>query len=234
MAQVTMEVTLRRTWKITVPMIFASALGLMLADAGSVAARNIAFTGWTHQKFSLFGGNRWDQSDTALSVVSDGSVSLVWRALPESAWQASTASWTWTVDQGVPQTDLAQKGGDDRNLSLYFIFAPQEVAASAKEIGIRGLLQNPDIRVLMYVWGGRNGRGDVLPSPYLGDRGKTIILRPSGTGQHDETVRLRADLNRVYGRGDLSLIGLAVSADSDDTRSRIRASISNLSVFGGA
>jgi hypothetical protein len=54
------------------------------------------------------------------------------------------------------------------------------------------------------------------------------VLRPAGLGQHNENVDLRADLNRVYGRADLALIGVAVSADSDDTESWIMARMSNL------
>lgn len=138
--------------------------------------------------------------------------------------------WTWSVEEGVPPTDLSQKGGDDRNLSLYFIFAPEEVAARLGDLGIKGLPERPDIRVLMYVWGGKHGEVDIVPSPYLGVRGATIALRKAGEGQNAERVNLRADLERAYGRSDLSLIGLALSADSDDTKSRIRAGIADLVV----
>jgi len=80
----------------------------------------------------------------------------------------------------------------------------------------------------MYVWGGVHARGDLLPSPYLGPRGKTVVLRPAGGGQHDEQVDLRADLERAFGVTDLALVGLAVSADSDDTGTAIRARIRTL------
>jgi hypothetical protein len=84
----------------------------------------------------------------------------------------------------------------------------------------------------MYVWGGSHDRNTVVGSPYLGARGKTIVLRPASTGQHNETIDLRSDLDRVYGNRDLRLIGLAVSADSDDTETRIEAGISNLRLSG--
>lgn len=208
--------------------IAAALMVLMTAQTGKLAAEEIAFSGWTHQKFSVFGGNTWRQGGKELSVESNASVSLIWRAVPKTSWQAANASWNWSVDEAVPPTDLSQKGGDDRNLSFYVIFAPQNVAETTEGMGIRKLLENPDIRVLMYVWGGQHGRGDVVPSPYLGARGKTIVLRAAGHGQHSENVDLRADLNRVYGRSDLALIGVAVSADSDDTETRIMARMSNL------
>lgn len=198
------------------------------SPADRLAAEEVQFSGWTHQKFSLLGGNTWRQKGEELSVGSDGSVSLIWHALPEGSRKARTASWTWSVEQGVPPTDLTQKGGDDRNLSLYAIFVPADVVPTAENQGIRKLLENPDVRVLMYVWGGTHQRGDLLSSPHLGARGKTIIVQTAGEGQHEEQVDLRSDLKRAFGVSDLALVGLAVSADSDDTGTKIRARIGNL------
>jgi hypothetical protein len=213
-------------------MIVMLALGLMTAQPTRVFADDIAFEGWTHQRFGVFGGNNWRQSGRTLSVESDGHVSLLWRPVPEKLWQATKASWSWNVETSVPPTDLSQKGGDDRNLALYFIFAPRDLATRARELGIRKLLGNTEIRVLMYVWGGSHDRNTILASPYLGARGKTIVLRPAGTGQRDETIDLRSDLDRAYGSRDLMLIGLATSADSDDTETRIEAGISDLRLSG--
>lgn len=209
-------------------LIVMLALGLMTVQPGRVLAEDIAFQDWNHQKFGIFGGNNWRQSGRTVSVESDGGVSLLWRPLPEKVWPATKASWSWNVGMSVPPTDLSQKGGDDRNLSLYFIFAPQDLATRANDLGIRKLLGNPEIRVLMYVWGGSHDRNAIVASPYLGARGKTIVLRPASTGQHDEAIDLRSDLDRVFGNRDMMLIGLAVSADSDDTNTRIEAGISNL------
>lgn len=47
-------------------------------------------------------------------------------------------------------------------------------------------------------------------------------------GKHEENVDLRADLDRIHGRADLALIGVAISADSDDTGICIKARMSNL------
>lgn len=204
----------------------AAAISLMIAfHTGELAAGEIAFSDWTHQRFNLLGGNTWRQQGSELSVESDGAVSLLWQAVPEELRNAQTASWTWSVEQSVPPTDLSQKGSDDRNLSIYAIFAPAESVAAAERQGIRSLLDNPDVRILMYVWGGTHARGDLLPSPYLGARGKTIVLRPAEVGQHDERVDLRADLERAFGITGLALVGLAVSADADDTDTAIRARI---------
>lgn len=140
-------------------------------------------------------------------------------------------SWSWAVEQSVPPTDLSRKGGDDRNLSLYAIFMPKGAVAKARGRGISALLKEQDVRVLMYVWGGNHPRGTTLKSPYVGARGRTIALREAGIGLHEERVDLRTDLHQTFGDADLSLVGLAISADSDDTDSQIRASLSNLRLW---
>jgi len=193
-------------------------------------AAPVSFDGsWKTQKFSLFTSNKYGFNGNSVSVASDGSVSLAYRQLDTSFWGASSAHWSWRVDEGVPATDLRQKGGDDRNLALYFVFLPEAEAQRLQGASVRRLLTNDNARVLVYVWGGAHDRGAVLSSPYLGNRGKTIVLRGSGTGSAKETVNLARDYANSFG-GDAALVGVALSGDSDDTDSRIRASISGLMV----
>lgn len=199
--------------------------------ATSVSAAQISFDGgWKHQKFSLFSGNDYTPRGAALDVMSEGSVSLFYRAVPEAFWSSSGASWDWRVSQSVPPTDLAVKGGDDRNLAMYFVFLPQAEAERLSGARVTRLLSHDDVRVLVYVWGGDHARGALLDRPYLGARGKTVVLRPAGTGEARETVDLAADYARAFGGPVTSLVGLAVSGDSDDTDSRISARISGLSL----
>ncbi|HSF65439.1 MAG TPA: DUF3047 domain-containing protein [Paracoccaceae bacterium] len=208
-------------------MLRALALLTVLAAAPALAQPVPFDGGWKNQKFSLFSGNRYGQQGDALTVGSDGSVSILWRALPAAQWPARKARWAWAVDRGVPETDLRLKGGDDRNLALYFVFMPEETAqALGPNPGIRRLLDAPEARVLVYVWGGAHRRGEVLDSPYLGDRGRTVVLRPSGTGAHAEDIDLAADFARAFGGQATALVGLAVSSDSDDTDTDVQARIS--------
>ena len=104
--------------------------------------------------------------------------------------------------------------------------------ASARRAGpnprLRSLLGNRNAKMLVYVWGGDHQRGEVLDSPYLDARGKSLILRGAGTGTHAETVDLAADYARIFGGTPDALVGIAVSADSDDTETAIRASISDM------
>ncbi|SIO38985.1 Protein of unknown function [Rhodovulum sp. ES.010] len=204
-------------------------VSILSIAAVPVAAREIAFDrGWKEQRFSLFSGNQYAPKGTSLAVRSDGTVSLLWTALPSSLWRTRQASWTWDVEKSVPPTDLTRKGGDDRNLSLYFVFLPEQVAQDVQGSGVRTLLDDPNVRVLMYIWGGAHPREEILPSPYLGPRGRSIIKRMSGTGSAAERVDLARDHRRAFGEAPGSLVGVAISSDSDDTGSQVRARIAQL------
>ncbi|NNE88428.1 MAG: DUF3047 domain-containing protein [Silicimonas sp.] len=209
----------------------AAFLAAMLVLPNFVFGQQISFTdGWKEQRFSMFSSNEFTLGGNTLGVKSDGTVSLLWRALPEVAWNSRAAQWNWAVDVSVPATDLTKKGGDDRNLSLYFLFLPEAAARKAQDQGIRALLDNPDVRVLIYVWGGAHAKGQVLPNPYLGPRGRTVVQQGTGTGSASERVDLARDHQRAFGEAPASLVGLAVSSDSDDTSSAVVARISGLQV----
>lgn len=129
----------------------------------------------------------------------------------------------------MPPSDLRRKGGDDRNIALYFVFMDAESARRAgPQPRLRALLGNRNARMLVYTWGGDHSRGEVLDSPHLGARGKLVILRGAGTGSHSESIDLAADYARIFGGAPDALVGIAVSGDSDDTGSAIRARISDL------
>lgn len=196
------------------------------ANAGPISFAN----GWQEQRLSLFSSNDYSFGNN-LGLVSDGSVSIAWARVGQADWAKRGASWSWTVEQSVPATDLSRKGGDDRNISLYFVFVPESVAPSLVGANIRSLLGNDDVRVMQYAWGGNHSSGQVIPSPYgPAGQGVTIALRQAGTGSYNESVDLAADYARAFGGAPGALVGLAVSGDSDDTDSIIRAAIGNLAL----
>lgn len=207
---------------------FASVLALTatLASAGPVS-----FGGnWNEQRLQLFGANDYSFNGGSMGIASDGAVSLAWTRTGRDNWGATSASWNWAVDSSVPATDLRRKGGDDRNISLYFVFLPEADAAAMEGANIRQLNSNPNVRILQYVWGGNHSRGSVHQSPYAPGQGANVMLRQAGTGSHSENVDLARDFAAAFGGTPGALVGIAVSADSDDTGSSIRASISNLAV----
>lgn len=210
--------------------LLPSALLTALLSATPALSDAISFSsGWNEQRLSLFRSNDYRFGDQ-LGIVSDGAVSLAWKRLPRSEWQSRSASWNWRVDQSVPATDLGRKGGDDRNISLYFVFLPEAEADRLEGSSIRQLMGNDAVRILQYAWGGNHGRGQIIGSPYAPGQGVTVALRQAGTGTFSEQVDLAADFRRAFGSDPDALVGLAVSADSDDTDTVIRAAIGGLTL----
>ena len=209
--------------RLLVPAVFC------LAAALPAAGGPVSFaTGWQEQRLSLFSSNDYRFGDT-LSLASNGAVSIAWTRVAPQNWDSSSASWSWTVNKSVPPTNLAQKGGDDRNISLYFVFLPEDEARRLQGAKVRRLMGNRNVRVMQYAWGGNHARGQVIRSPYAPDgQGVTIALRQAGTGAFHENVDLEADYARAFGGQMGALVGLAVSGDSDDTDSMISAAIGNL------
>ncbi|MFT6073962.1 MAG: hypothetical protein ACJAZ1_000876 [Yoonia sp.] len=204
---------------------------LALTTAVTATAGPVSFTNdWKEQRLSLFSSNDYTFGQN-LGLVSQGSVSIAWSRVGRSDWGTDGATWSWKVDQSVPPTDLSLKGGDDRNISLYFVFVPENLAPGLEGVNILSLLGNEDVRIVQYAWGGNHARGQVIPSPY-GPQGQgvTIALRQASTGSFSESVDLAVDYARAFGDEKGALVGLAVSGDSDDTDSVIRAAIENLTL----
>ena len=76
--------------------------------ASQTAPAQVAFGGWSEQRFSMFGGNDWRQSNAGVSVTSDGAVSMLWTALPEALAEARSARWSWRGARSVPPTALSR------------------------------------------------------------------------------------------------------------------------------
>lgn len=191
-------------------------------------AQSIPFDGsWREQGFFRLFSNSYVQNGLDLDVVSNGTVSLLWQSVPVGAQAARTARWDWAVVQGVAATDLTVKGGDDRNLALYFVYTDPETAATLTPRAARRLLRDKKTTALVYVWGGAHRRGEVLASPYHAGL-RTLVRRPAGLGQFSERVDLVADYQKAFGTAPQVLVGIGVTADSDDTDGQIRARVSDL------
>ncbi len=206
-----------------------TAVALLAAPLAN--ARTIDFSkGWKNQKLSLFANNKYSFGKS-LGITSDDAVSIAWTRLPQSDWDKTSARWNWSVDSSVPPTNLAKKGGDDRNISVYFVFLPESEAKRLQGASIRKLLGNKTVRVIQYAWGGNHGRKAFIPSPYANTgQGVTVALRKAGTGSHAESVNLKADYAKAFGGAYGKLVGMAVSADSDDTNSVVKARISGMQI----
>lgn len=209
--------------------VIVSAL-TALTLIGPASAGQISFDGnWREQGFLRLFSNDYTPRGNALDITSDGTVSLYWRAVPEALRGASNASWNWAVSQGVPATDLSKKGGDDRNIALYFVYTDAATAASLNPNRAAKLLRDANTKALVYVWGGTQKRGTTQQSPYHNGL-KTLVRRAAGTGSHSERVDLDSDFKRAFGSEPGVLVGIGITADSDDTKTFIQAQVSNLAL----
>ncbi|MCF6273859.1 MAG: DUF3047 domain-containing protein [Rhodobacteraceae bacterium] len=209
--------------------LFIRGLTLAAGLSGVAEAGVIPFdNGWKEQGFSLFSSNDYTLEGGSMGVVSDGSVSMIFRAVPEADWSLLGAEWQWSVTQSVVATDLTTKGVDDRNLALYFVFVDPTRAKALSGSSARRVFNEESTRTLVYVWGGDYPQGQVLASPFQPGKLMIVAARPATTGSFSETVDLAADFSRAFGQPPGALIAVGVSADSDDTDAYIDARISGL------
>jgi Protein of unknown function (DUF3047) len=218
-------------------MMTGAALASMIAGVSPGLAQQAVFgptlsaAGWTELTFFRKKPAEFTAKDNqTVSIMAQSAVSLIWKRIEGPEASAAKASWRWRVDQGVGPTDLAKKGGDDRSIALYFVFSKEEPEA-LKTATMTSLLRSGDGKILIYVFGGREARGTVIPSPYLPGRGVTIIQRNADAERGAwlaERADILADAKRIFGADVGRLVAIAVSSDSDDTAGTVKAELSGL------
>lgn len=197
--------------------------------AGAAPGAEVFDDRWRHLVFRRIPPTEFRPEGTRLIVRSERGASVFWRVLGAAERGVARAAWRWSVARSVPPSDLGRRGGDDRNLALYWVFVDARAAARVDEgTDISDLLGRRGARILIHVWGGDGPRGTVTANPWFRGRGANLVLRPAGTGAFAETVDLAADHRRAFGEDPGVPVGLAVSADGDDTGSTIEAMIEDL------
>lgn len=233
------------TWRSTIRRMLPLPAGLAICLTVSVTAAradaisfgpDLAAQGWKNLTFrSLAPVDYSAEGRDRLVIKGDKAASLIWLALDEKQWPARMAAWRWRVQQGVVPTDLSIKGGDDRSIAVYFVFARDEAAArSAKgSTSLSSAMWWSSGSALVYVWGGNAARGNIVASPHMGSSGKLLIRQPGEPADGKwlaEQVDLSADFRRAFGREPGPLVGLAISSDSDDTGGAVRAAVEAMRV----
>ncbi len=199
------------------------------AIAMPIFAGSVAFDGsWKTQKFPFKTAAQFSPSGNSLGISNNAGVSAIYTKVNSGDWSSSSASWNWSVSKSVAATDLRVKGGDDRNIAVYFVFAPNDQAEALSNAGINKLLSSNSTKALVYTHGGKDGRGSSFANPYMQGRGKTVVLRGSGEGNWSESVNLASDYSQAFGGERGALIGIVITSDSDDTNSVVNANMSGL------
>lgn len=203
--------------------------------AGGVAFKfgpDLAASDWRYMSFPRRPGVAFTaHGEDTVIVQTNAGVGVLWHPVPRKVSKASKARWRWRVTKGVGPTDLTKKGGDDRTLAVYFAFTDEKVAV--KDIDLMDLLRHKRGEVLMYVWGSGVKPGTMLPLPYFGGRGRTVVKRAANTKSgvwFDEKVDIRGDFRRAFGRAPGRLVAIAVSSDADDTGGLNVAAVADLCV----
>lgn len=215
----------------------AVALALLAAPTAVRAelGPGLADAGWQEIVFRGRAPDRFTATADGVAVESRQAVSVLWRDVAAAPATTPLLRWRWRVDRAVPPTDLARKGGDDRSLAIYVAFAFDEARAGLWErIRRKALAMLTDDplpgRVLIYVWGGQ-GPGGWLESPHLPGGGMLRVLRgpaaPLGRWLEEE-VDVAADYRATFGGEPTAIVGLGISADSDDTGTVAQGEVAGL------
>jgi hypothetical protein len=193
---------------------------------------DLAANGWRLMTFPRRTATRFTaQGPGTLMINADRAVAVLWRQMTPAARNPVAAQWRWRVGKSVGPTDLSRKGGDDRAIAIHFVFS--DTLEPSKSVDLAGVMRSGQAHFLVYVWGGDAPRGRLLPSPYIGDNAKAIVLKsaadPIGNWA-SERVDLSADYRRAFGTAAPALVALAISSDSDDTSGNNAAAIADLVV----
>ncbi|PWK89808.1 hypothetical protein C7456_104161 [Fulvimonas soli] len=149
----------------------------------------------------------------------------------------STLRWRWKIDRTVAKGDLGKKAGDDFAARVYVFF---DVPRSQLTFGQRMKLalardftgQDLPGAALCYVWDNRHPVGTVAPNPFYAPV-RTIVVESGDAraGQWQaETRDLAADFRKAFGTPAPRITGIAIAADTDNTRSQANAWFADLAL----
>lgn len=138
--------------------------------------------------------------------------------------------WDWSVGVKPNGANLRLKEGDDAAAKLCLFVQIDESTlplGTRLALGAARTLSGEELpaATLCYVWSGEGQQiGDIFPNPYT-DRVVNWVLQNGESSRHwrTETREVSADVNRVFGAnlssGRVLITGLAIGADSDNTKS---------------
>jgi len=168
------------------------------------------------------------QGKRALRIDADHSYGNLFH--PVAAGSAGhTLAWSWRVDKLNDAADLTERRGDDTTIKVCAMFdlSLDKVPFIERQVmrSARAKTEDPvPGATLCYVWDNQLAVGKVLDSPFTHQL-RYVILRsgPAGLGEwHAEKRDIVADFKRIYAdespEGVPPLIGIAIGADSDNTK----------------
>jgi hypothetical protein len=153
----------------------------------------------------------------------------------------STLTWQWQILTQPAKANLQNKAGDDAGAKVCAFIQIDEgklglgtrlALAAARTLSGERL----PAATLCYVWGSPGERvGQLFDNPYT-DRVKNIVIRDAASAAEliSENRDLQADARKAFGKelpeGPVMFSGIALGADSDNTKSRAEALFGSVQV----
>jgi len=210
------------------------------AGAGSAPAAPWAVIGLPHQSkpFTRFSVVDLD-GHRALRVEAESSYGNLVHPL-HRAMASAHLSWQWRVDEMNPRADLHERQGDDTTLKVCVMWdLPIDRVPFLERQVLRAARSHSDIELpaatVCYVWDPVLPVGTHLDSPFT-RRLRYLVLRSGQDPLHHWTAERRdvaADFLALFGDEATSLppiAGVAVGADTDNTRSHSVAYAADVSL----
>ncbi|MGA0394666.1 MAG: DUF3047 domain-containing protein [Rhodospirillales bacterium] len=166
-----------------------------------------------------------------LKVTADQSVAFFFRELSPDDQKKTALHWRWRVEKSFPATNLSKKSTDDRPLAVHIWFGDSKFPSFFNSLGsLFGAPRNG--RMITYVFGGNHPPGTIIQNPYF-DQGVLIVLqgpRAELNRWYLEKRNIEADYRKSFPTAPKMLLPryIVVSADTDGTKAKSVARISNL------
>ncbi|MBC8337857.1 MAG: DUF3047 domain-containing protein [Alphaproteobacteria bacterium] len=198
--------------------VFANAGGLLLDPV-------LARSGWEEIRFDDKIPNTFHScGDGCIRVKTMNSVSMIGKRFPVRLQDRPVLSWEWMIDRPAPESNLFEKGQDDRAVAVYVTFPYNPETASFGEKMLRPIVEwakgeDAPGRVISYVWGGNGRRGALQESPYFGSTGAIKIVRNHKDAPGIwmmERVNVLEDYRKIFGDVPAMVSHILISSDSDD------------------
>lgn len=206
-------------------------LVFLLLVPGSVAFAADQDRPWKIKDFPGIPATEFTVSDEhKIDLFLNKSSAVFYKKLNKEEKSAVGLSWQWKVDQSIPVTGMAEKGDDDRPVAVHIWFTDKKSGGLKRFLGRLAGYEIPG-QLLTYVWGGHGKKGTIIENPHFRGKGYYIILRSGsfvGSDWQNETIDFRKDYEKIFGDVAPLPSHIAVSGDSDDTKSVGRASVREL------
>jgi len=190
--------------------------------------------GWEEITFEGKSPNQYSSCGTGcIKIETNASVSMIGKTVMPDLTRNPYLQWEWKVDGPIVESDLRQKGKDDRALAVYVTFAYDPETATFAETLARPMVElmhgeDAPGRVISYVWAGHGKPGDLVESPYFGDSNVMVICRtqidPTGTWIAERFDVVKAH-QRIFGYPPALAAHVLIASDSDDTMTRLQAHV---------